>query len=326
MKAVISALALIASLAAWSAPARTQERFKVHIGHVSTLFDYAPVWMAVRQGYLRDEGLDVAYTVTGSVPKTAQGLEDGSFDVAITVPEGIVSGIEKGGATRLIAGLTHKVAASLIVAPDIRTVADLKGKRLDVSGLKEGTGLLMLEMVAQHGLEPSDVELKVVGVGGDRWRALQAGEIEAGLQNVPLNLIAIEKGFRNLGDAPDRLPDYQFLVVAARGDWLDRNPDVAAGLLRALIKGRDEVYRNGPLAAELAADNMKISPDLARKTWEFYAKHQPHDPSLAINPGAFRKTLETMTRADLLPAGRALTPERYVDGRHLAAAHRTLRR
>jgi ABC-type nitrate/sulfonate/bicarbonate transport system substrate-binding protein len=293
---------------------------KLRIGHISTLFDYAPVWMAVKKGYFSDEGIDASYTVTGSVPKTAEGLKDGTFDISITVPESIIANVESGGNMRLIAGITGKVAASLITAPSIKQVADLKGKRLGVSGLKEGTGLLMLEMVKQHGLQASDVELKVVGVGGDRWRALQASEIEAGIQNAPLNFMAMEKGFNNLGDAPDVLPPYQFIVIAARQDWLEQNPEVAVKALRAILRGLRQVYSDKQTAIELAVENMKVTPEMAARTWDFYVKHKPHDMNLEVTPVSFRKTLDTMVGAGTLSKESANKPERFVDSRFLQAA------
>lgn len=92
--------------------AQPQGAAQVRIAHVSTLFDYAPVWMAARQGYFRDEGLDVTYTVTGSVPRTAEGLANGDFEIAITVPEGTISNVESGGELRVIAGMTHTGVSS----------------------------------------------------------------------------------------------------------------------------------------------------------------------------------------------------------------------
>jgi ABC-type nitrate/sulfonate/bicarbonate transport system substrate-binding protein len=301
-------------------PAFAQQSTAVRIGHISTLFDYAPVWMAVKKGYFRDEGLDANYTVTGSVPKTADGLRDGTFDIVITVPEGIVTAAAAGEDLRLIAGVTGKVAASLITAPSVKSIADLRGKRLGVSGLKEGTGLLMLEMVAKHGLAPTDVELKVVGVGGDRWRALQASEIEAGIQNAPLNFMAVEKGFNNLGDAPDVLPPYQFIAVAAKQSWLDRNPEVAIKVLRAILRGLRDVYSDRETAIALAVENMKVTPEMAARTWDFYVKHKPHDANLEVTPASFAKTLQTMVSAGTLSKEAAGAPQRFVDPRFLNAA------
>jgi ABC-type nitrate/sulfonate/bicarbonate transport system substrate-binding protein len=307
-------------LAASCGPAVAQQATPLRIGHISTLFDYAPIWMAVKKGYFREEGLDASYVVTGSVPKTAEGLRDGTFDIAVTVPEGIVAAAAAGEDMRLIAGVTGKVAASLITAPNVKSIADLRGKRLGVSGLKEGTGLLMLEMVAKHGLAPSDVELKVVGVGGDRWRALQASEIEAGIQNAPLNFMAVEKGFNNLGDAPDVLPPYQFIAVGARQTWLDKNPEVAVKALRAMLRGLRDVYADRDTAVALAVENMKVTPEMALRTWEFYVKHRPHDPNLEVTPAAFAKTLKTMVSAGTLKEADASTPQRFVDPRYLSAA------
>jgi ABC-type nitrate/sulfonate/bicarbonate transport system substrate-binding protein len=320
-----AAAAVTMAALARSDPTRAQPK-AVRIGAISTVFDYAPVWMAQANGLFEAEGVPATYTVTGSVPRTLDGLLNDTFDLAVTVPEGVVAAINKGAPLRIVGGITGKVAASLIAAPSIRTVADLKGKRLGVSGLQEGTGLLIREMVKQHGLQPSDVELSVVGVGGDRWRALQEGRIEAGLQTVPLNFIAEEQGYVNLGDAPDVLPPYQFLVIAARMPWLEANAAAMSGSLRALLRGLDRVYADKAEATRLAVENMKVSPEHARRTWDFFDRHRPHDPNLAVNPGSFATTLRTMGAAGLITAQQAAEPANYIDQSLLTAVRRQMGR
>ena len=56
-------------------------------------------------------------------------------------------------------------------------------------------------MMAAHGLhQPKDFQFVMAGAHPQRWKALQAGTLDAAIQLVPFNYMAEEAGFPNLGD------------------------------------------------------------------------------------------------------------------------------
>src|SRR5262249_30388247 len=105
-----------------------------------------------------------------------------------------------GGPLRVVAGLIDRPPLSLIAIPRHRTFGDLRGGRIGTSSLTEGTRHIAERMLAAHGLTyPADYDFALEGSHVERWKALQAGTIDAALQMLPYDYLAADAGFTNLG-------------------------------------------------------------------------------------------------------------------------------
>jgi ABC-type nitrate/sulfonate/bicarbonate transport system substrate-binding protein len=219
---------------------------KVTISMVAPAFPYYPVWVAEERGFFDRYGIRSDIKITGATDKVTTSLLDGSAQIGMVTPEGVIGNAAQAGRLRLIAGNANKAPLSLIGLKSIARIEDLKGKRIGTSSLKEGTAILVQRMLEAHGLHyPGDYEFAIVGAHPQRWDHLQQGTIEAGLQLIPYDYIAEEAGFTNLGKASEYVPDYAFTAIALNLDWGESNRDLAVCSLRAMRE-----------AVEWTADNL----------------------------------------------------------------------
>jgi hypothetical protein len=86
------------------------------------------------------------------------------------------------------------------------------------------------------------------------------------MQPLPLNLEAEARGFNNLGWAGKYEPDWQFTTVNANGDWARKNPRIATGFVRALLRGQQFIWSNPDQAARIAANVLKTDVVLAERS------------------------------------------------------------
>jgi ABC-type nitrate/sulfonate/bicarbonate transport system substrate-binding protein len=276
---------------------------EIEIGIVVPAVIYAPVWLAEKYGFLRDEGIAVRLRSFGSTDGTTAALRDGVVPVTIGSPEGSIADALDGGDLRLIAGFVNRPPLSMIAQPRYREMTDLRGAKLGTTSLKEGTCHLMQRMMAAHGMhQPADFQFVMAGAHPQRWEALKAGTLDAAIQLVPFNYIAEESGFSNLGDVDSYVPDFLFCAVCTRMSWAAANPDRVIGLLRALRRGVEALYEDPTGAAAIVLDQLNMQPEHARRACkEFVAKTViPRD--LAISPGAFAATLDAMHAAEIVKA------------------------
>jgi len=266
-------------------------------------FNWLPVFVAERSGMFARRNLKVGLKRMGSVDKATAAVRSGEADLAITPPEGAVSDFVSGGELRIIAGNVSRLPLSLVANPRLRRIEDLKGCVLGTSSLTEGTSIYTREILSQHGLNyPDDYDFAAVGVHPARWQALQEGRIDAAVQLIPLNFVAFDAGYTNLGEASDYIPEIVFTAMIGRAGWLEANRSKVAALIDALREATATLYDSAGDDALLPIIMETTQSDraYAQRSLDYLRQKSVFDPTLTIPPAALSKTLELMVKAGLL--------------------------
>jgi ABC-type nitrate/sulfonate/bicarbonate transport system substrate-binding protein len=289
---------------------------RVVIAGGSVGFNWLPVFVAQRHGIFEHHGLLVEAKRTGAVDKATAAVKSGEADLAITPPEGAIADRLRDGNLRIIAGNVNRLPLTLIANARFSRVEQLKGARLGTSSLTEGTAIYTMEMLSQHGLHyPGDYSFEVVGVHPARWKALQEGTIDAAVQLIPLNFVAIDAGYANLGEVTDYIPEIIFTALIGRADWLDSHREVVVALLRSLIEATRWLYDPAHDAA-LIALVMEITQSdakYAQTSLAYMREKLVFARSLEIPAAALDKTLELMVKAHLLEQDRLAQARSVLD-------------
>jgi NitT/TauT family transport system substrate-binding protein len=192
--ALAAALGAFVVAATVSMAAQAQELVRLgnlkfaHYGAISYIKEIAPKC-----------GIKVEEHVFAKGPDVMQAILAGELDVGATASEGAITARANGAPIFLVAGFA-KGGARLVARPDanIKTVADLKGKRVGVTrgGIQE---VLLAAELAQNKLTMSDKPGKDVLVVylafADLNQALLGKDLDAMMQSEPQSSQAINKGF-----------------------------------------------------------------------------------------------------------------------------------
>jgi ABC-type nitrate/sulfonate/bicarbonate transport system substrate-binding protein len=145
-----------------------------------------------------------------------------------------------------IAGLINKLDGTFVVNQNIRTPADLKGKRIGVQSM--GGGVWMFSMLAfEHwGLNPErdNIQFRLIGDQSVMAQALTQNVIDGAYLGYTFGAQMERQGYRVLADLAKLGVPYQGLGVMARRSLVDRNPDLAERSLRAMVE--TIAYINNP--------------------------------------------------------------------------------
>jgi NitT/TauT family transport system substrate-binding protein len=234
-----------------SLPAAAAETVKVAI--ISRTFFYLPLWIATRQGFMKDEGLDVQIAILDNSDQVNAMLRTGEARIVVRTTEAAMIDAYHGGNLRVIAGGISKLPHFLITQPRIKTLADLRGANFGILAEKEGTTAIIKDITKAAGLGPNDYKLSIVGGSPARWKLLKEGKIDAGLQPIPNSYEAEDAGFTNLGAALNFVPDWQFTSVNVDRLWAGQNRSQVVSFLKGLQRGRDFMRTN-------PAESAKIGP------------------------------------------------------------------
>ncbi len=235
---VIFAAAAIA-LAAVPSAARAETALNMAV--VSRTVFYLPAWVAQKQGFFKAAGLDVTMKVYDGSDQIYQDLRANTQQIAVASTESVIADAYNGGVFRLIAGNSQRPPHFIIAQPEIKTLADLKGKLMGVVSMHEGTTFFVPDIAKKAGLNAGDIKIEAVGGSPTRMRLLKERKIDAGMQPYPLSYEADAQGFSNLGPVADIVPDYQFSAVIVDEDWARANRPVVVAYLRALAR-RNRLY------------------------------------------------------------------------------------
>jgi ABC-type nitrate/sulfonate/bicarbonate transport system substrate-binding protein len=272
------------------------------------------------------EGLDLALEITPSSVYQFERLAAGEFDLACSSFDNIVAyregqgAADTGGVTDFVAlmGATQ-IELSLVAVPDVKSIADLKGRSIALDALATGFAFVFYEMLAREGIPLDAVELVAVGATPQRFQAVKSGEHAAALTIEPFTTLAKAAGCNFLAKSTDLFAAYQGGVVAARSSFADGHEKLVDGFIRGYLKALAWTLdpANRASAAELLCARMpQIQPKMADTVMaSLLSPRSGLTPEAAIIPDGMATVLDLRSRH--APGSPKLDDiERYLDLSH----------
>lgn len=293
----------------------------LRVGIMSRTFFYVPLWEALDRGLFAPLGFEVETAICNSATKATALLLDGGLDIALAPTEGVIRNVEEGGPLQMVAGQSGRLSHFLMAQSRFKQISDLRGAVIGCISPDEGSRFHIEEILGRHGLSyPGDYEIRAVGGAPARWERLQDGSIDAGLQSIPLNYMAEDRGFSNLGAATDYIPNFQFTTVNVRSDWAAEHDDALVSFLAVMLRMTRWMFEDRAGAETVGAREMRVDRSYAVRAWDDFVKYGIMPVDMGISDLGLEKVIGLMKRAGHLPADLQPQPAKYYDLRYLARA------
>ncbi|MBC2380990.1 ABC transporter substrate-binding protein [Pseudomonas sp. WS 5106] len=255
-----SLLALSLTVAALAGGVSAEEK-PLRIGYVFAMAN-APALIADKEGFYREEGLNVDLKALGDGPVIQQALAAGELDVAYVGTPPVYQWFSRGLQSRILAKVNYGQAAVIVDAKSpINSLEALKGKKL--AGVKKGSGMDVLlrgyVLKEKAGLNP-DKDLDIIDMPpGNMNAALERGIVDAAFSWEPFVSQSLLRGSsRVLLDVNKALPNYPWYVVIALPKTLQERPDDVVKLLRAHRKAIAFLNENPDESNRIIAEVFKL--------------------------------------------------------------------
>jgi ABC-type nitrate/sulfonate/bicarbonate transport system substrate-binding protein len=295
------------------------------VGAVSKNYFNMPLWIAQHEAMFEREGLDVTITLYEPIDEVTQRLQDGRLDLSIGVTEHVILDRERGGDLEIIGGNVNRLPFSLIARPEIRTFEDLRGKTVGVSSIEAGSSSLVMKILSAQGLEyPRDYNITAVGPILARWRMLQSGEIDAGLQGIPLNYIAMDQGYRSLCEPRDLFPWFQFTSLHVRAGWAAENKKTVLAFMKAYLAAHRWFYTNKAGCTAIAMKECGIEAPYAERAWMDFTDGEIFPRDAQANTQSVQTLIEVSALIRALPNRSRIHAAHYIDRTYLEQAQQAL--
>ncbi|MGB6341362.1 MAG: ABC transporter substrate-binding protein, partial [Xanthobacteraceae bacterium] len=244
-------------------------------------------------------------------------LRANTQQIAVASTESVIADAYNGGVFRLVAGNSQRPPHFIIAQPEIKTLADLKGKLMGVVSMHEGTTFFVPDIAKKAGLNPGDIRIEAVGGSPTRMRLLKERKIDAGMQPYPLSYEADAQGFSNLGPVADIVPDYQFSAVIVDEDWARANEAVLIAYLRALREGTAYMFAHPDEAAAIGATELRTTVALARRAIDDTARMDIMPKDLSLTDASLRRVFDNVKAAGLVGPEASYDRGKFVDESYL---------
>lgn len=232
---------------------------------------YAPIFVAKKQGWLeaelKKEKVNVKWISFLAGPPINEAFAAGQVDIGLMGDTPALIARAAGQDLRVV-GLASSGPKALAVIvrknSTIKSAKELKGKKVAVTKGSYAHHLLAL-VLQNSGLTLEDVQLINLPVA-DIGTALNTGDIEAGAIWEPHITKLEESGtVRVLADGTNIKKG--LLVIIASNKFAVKNPALVTAFLRAYQRGYDFVKANPAQAADLIADETKLTPEQLLKVF-----------------------------------------------------------
>jgi NitT/TauT family transport system substrate-binding protein len=269
-----ASIAAIAAAFCLPAGNKAAAQTNIQFGVTSAVASNAPHFIAMELGFYKEQGLNVTWISAGSANNVIQQVAAGSLNMGWAATDQAIRAIMRGAPVRIIAGAGAVPVFRVLGAKDVKTWADLKGKRISVGGPSDQTLYFFRVMARKNGLGDKDYDFVYGGSTPDRFAHLLSNTVGASVLTNPLDFTALDQGYPDLGLVSDVFKTWTQNNIEVNTSWAKANRPAVVAFLKAHIKAINYFYdpRN---EASVVAIMQKVTKDTeatTKRTYDYYIK------------------------------------------------------
>lgn len=278
---------------------------KISVNEVARSVFYAPQYVAINNGFFKEEGLEIELTTGQGADKVMTAVLAGQSDIGFAGPEASIYVYNEGKEdyAEVFAQMTKRDGSFLVSKTDTDNFSwnDLKGKTV-IPGRKGGVPYMTFEYVLkQNGINPEtdvnlDDSIKFDLMAG----AFAGGDAEYVTLFEPTASMTEEAGkgyvVASVGEASGEIP---YTAYFAKKSYIEENKDVIQGFTNAIYKGQQWVKQHS--AKEIAEVIQDFFPDtdldMLTKSIQSYMNIDAWNDTPILKEEAFNRLQTVMKEA-----------------------------
>jgi NitT/TauT family transport system substrate-binding protein len=227
---------------------------------------YLPLFVAIHRGFFKDEGIDI------ELPRLVPAMAHNALLAGEVHYHGVAdSGLRlaaRGMPIKAIFYGADRPMYFLLAQKEIRSVAELKGKRVGVSQFG-GTSDLSARLALKHfGVEPErDALIIQIGSEGTRIAALRVGSVAAIIVPVPANVVLKRDGFNEISFVGD-VVEFASNGYTTTEQRIKEHPQEVKKVVRAIYRGLRLAKENPEETIRVIEREWKVDPSIARESYK----------------------------------------------------------
>ena len=218
-----------------ASPANAQQKVRLNWGAISGVM--SAIWVAQEEGLFKKHGLDVELIHIASTSRAIQSMLSGEIHYTTADALNSIQAVGAGADVVMFCEGVNRFVFSIMARPEIKRLADLKGKKIGITRIGSSTHTAVLFAINKAGLAANDYSLLQLGEVPNILTTLLAGQIDAGALSPPTNSRAKKAGLFELLNLGTDGPEYPSTVIASTKAYVKANPENTRRMVRALAEG-----------------------------------------------------------------------------------------
>ena len=255
--------------------------------------------VAHHQGFFRKHNLDAQLVLMPNAPLALSALTAGDSQFYYGTTSGTSLGAVLNGLDGVfVAGFINRLVGAFAVGRDIKTPADLKGKKIGVASLGGGNWMFTMLAFEHWGIDPKrdGITFRIIGDTGVRVQAIAGGVIDGSMVGYAHAAILKRQGYPILADVAELNIPFQDSGLFTRKSFLAQHPETVENVLRALVDAIAFIQESDNKSAVLKslAQWLRLpKPDDALEGYDFMRKMYAR--RIYPNPEGIRNAVRMLT-------------------------------
>ena len=221
---------------------KTTDLKTISLGEVTHSVFYAPMYVAIENGFFEEEGLKVKLILTSGADKVSAAVLSGDVQIGFAGAESAIYVYDKGEKDylQIFSGLTKRDGQFIVSRSQNKkfTLEDLKGQEILVGRSSGMPALNFLNALKNAGIDPKDININY----SVDFAALSGTFIGGKGDYVNLfepNALKLEQeGYGYVVESIGKLSgDMPYTTFYARKSYIEKNSDIIKSFAKAINKG-----------------------------------------------------------------------------------------
>lgn len=270
---------------------------------------FAVPWIAKEAGYFAAEGLDIELIRVGGSARMVAAMLGGSAPIIHAGASASMAAAAAGSDSVVIGCLTRVSPFHFMARPEIKQVADLKGKRIAINGFGSTSDFLVRLALRKFSLEVGkDVTLIAAGGETEAFGSLQAGSVQAAALSFPSYVYALRADMKELVKFSELGFEAVNAALVSTRSYLTQNRETATKFVRAFVRGMHRYGTDKEFSKKVIGKYTRSSDDQALEaTWKDIT------PNLLRVPRPSLKAIQFIIDEQFKDKNPQPKPESFVD-------------
>ena len=185
-------------------PTSSDAQDKLRVGLSSISATSGSIWVAEEKGLFKKHGIDAEVIIIGGgASRVVSSLIAGEIQFSVGGGDAVIRAALRGADTVLAASPLKTGLQRLMVRPDIKTPAELKGKKVGITRFGSASHWVLQLFLRKWGMRSEDIQMVQLGSSPAMFASLEKGGIDGAVFTIPTFFVAEDRGYRILADPVD---------------------------------------------------------------------------------------------------------------------------